>query len=111
VANYTVRNAEVSQTLGRNMGSCRGAAVCNATATINLIAPQTLFEPRRRQLDFRFARIFAVKGRSIELDLDVFNVLNGSDVLAMNNTYGGLWRNAEEILPGRLVKLGVQIQF
>jgi hypothetical protein len=111
VANYTVRNAEVSRTLGRNMGSCRGAAVCNATATINLIAPQTLFEPRRRQLDFRFARIFAVKGRSIELDLDVFNVLNESDVLAMNNTYGGSWRNAEEILPGRLVKLGVQIQF
>ena len=35
-ASYVARNAEIAPSLGRNMGSCRGAAVCNATVTLNL---------------------------------------------------------------------------
>jgi hypothetical protein len=56
-ANYQATNTEIAPSLGRNLAACRGAAVCTATATVPLVAPMTLFEDRRTQLDFRLTKI------------------------------------------------------
>ncbi len=36
---------------------------------------------------------------------------NASSILAINNTYGALWQRPTQILQGRLLKFGGQIDF
>jgi hypothetical protein len=110
-ATYTATNAEILPSLGRNLGSCRGAAVCNGTTTIELIAPKTAFEDRRSRTDLRFSRIFKVGGASIDGELDIYNILNANDVLSMITSYGASWQRVNEILAGRFVKFGVRVYF
>lgn len=110
-ASFVATNAQIAPSLGRNLGACRGAAVCNATTTINLIQPESEREDRYSQVDLRFARIFRVRGINFEANLDLYNALNASPVLNMNTRFGPQWLNANEILAGRVVKLGAQVNF
>jgi hypothetical protein len=43
--------------------------------------------------------------------LDVYNLLNASNVINMNVTYGSAWKDATQILTGRLLRLGAQFDF
>jgi hypothetical protein len=113
-ASYVATNAEILPSLGRNLGSCRGAATCNANVTVELIPPNSLFEPRLQQVDLRFSRIFQFGPRKLRGDVDIYNLLNASNVLNMNTTYsppGGVWKDVTQILGGRLIRLGMQLQF
>jgi carboxypeptidase family protein len=111
-AQYVVSNAAIVPSLGRNLGSCRGAATCNGNVTVDLIPPTVLFEPRLQQLDLRLSRVIRFGGtRRLRADVDVYNVFNASNVLSMNTTYGSGWQDVRQILGGRLVRLGGQINF
>ena len=115
-ASYVATNAQILPSLGRNLGSCRGAATCNATVTIEMIPDNTLFEPRLQQVDLRFSRIFRLGGRvKVRGNFDLNNLLNANSVLNMNTRYslpnGGQWLDARQILSGRLAKLGAQLDF
>ena len=118
-ANYAATNAEIAPSLGRNLAACRGAAVCSATARVPLVAPQTLFENRRTQLDLRFSKIFSVSQRArLRASLDIYNVLNASAVLDVNDTFGPRWQfpvggtgGADAILWGRFIQLGGELSF
>ena len=113
-ASYVATNAEILPSLGRNLGSCRGAATCSANVTVELIPPNSLFEPRLQQVDLRFSRIFQFGPRKLRGDMDIYNILNASNVLNMNTTYsppGGVWRDVTQILGGRLVRFGMQFEF
>ena len=110
-ASHVVSNAEVAPALGRNLGQCRGAAVCNGTVTVNLIEPNTVREPRQTQVDFRLSRMVRLGRARVQPRLDVYNLFNASDVQSMITRYGPTWMNASDILAGRLVKAGAQIDF
>jgi hypothetical protein len=113
-ASYVATNAEILSSLGRNLGSCRGAATCTANLTVELIPPNSVFEPRLQQVDLRFSRLFQFGTRKLRGDVDIYNLLNASNVLNMNTTYsapGGVWQDVTQILGGRLVRLGVQVEF
>jgi hypothetical protein len=43
--------------------------------------------------------------------LDIYNILNGSTVLLSTTTYGPQYLRPTEVLPGRLFKLGAQLDF
>jgi hypothetical protein len=118
LANYTATNAEIAPSLGRNLGACRGAAVCTATATVPLVAPQTLFEDRRRSVDVRASKRIKLGGaRSLQANLDIYNVFNANSVLSLNNTFGPRWQfpigtlGAESLLWGRMFQLGGNFTF
>jgi hypothetical protein len=42
---------------------------------------------------------------------DAYNVLNASSILGLNTRYGPAWLTPTQILPGRLVKFGMQLDF
>jgi Carboxypeptidase regulatory-like domain/TonB-dependent Receptor Plug Domain len=103
-ATYAATNAEIKDSLGRNLAS-------GGTASVSLIAPNAVFEPRIRQLDLRLSRTFRKERRNIQAIVDLYNALNGSAVLSEVTTYGPRWRTPTEILAGRFFKFGIQANF
>ena len=87
-ANYAAANAEIAPSLGRSLGACRGQVTCTATATVPLLDRQTMFGGRKNQLDLRVTKLLRLGTRfRLQANVDVFNVLNASDVHVFNNTY------------------------
>ncbi|HXD73177.1 MAG TPA: hypothetical protein VN628_05560, partial [Vicinamibacterales bacterium] len=100
-ATYSVTSALVSG-LGRNLSA--------GNATVDLIAPGTMYGDRLNQLDFRLSKIFRFSGsRRIQGNVDLYNLFNADPVLALNNTYGTAWQRPLQILQGRLLKFSVQL--
>ena len=111
VASNPTPNAQIRPSLGRDVGSCRGAAVCNANVNIDLIAPNSVFEDRLQQLDIRFARIFRFGKGRLRANFDIYNALNGASIMTENGGYGVAWKTPYEIMGGRLFKFSGQIEF
>jgi len=111
VATAVVPNSQIAGSLGRNLAACRGAAVCTATSTVQLIAPYSLFGERLNQVDFRAAKTFTVNRARIRGMVDLYNLFNASSVLILNNRYGPAWQQPFVVLAGRFVKFGVQVDF
>jgi hypothetical protein len=106
-ANYTYSNAQVSGALGRDL-----AAGANATvSSVPLLPPSKYFEGRIQQVDFRFSRLFRIAGKRVEPEFDIYNALNASPILSVNSTFGPLWLTPTQILSGRLLKIGFQLNF
>jgi len=86
---------------------------------VPLIPLQTMFDPRRTQLDLRLSKMFKVGQRTrFRADLDVYNVTNGGAVLSANNTYGPSWRKpvgssvqGSGFVDGRLVEFGGRLSW
>jgi hypothetical protein len=84
-----------------------------ATETVNLNTPGSLYLPRWNQLDLRFARKFKLpNGRGTwQIQADVFNVLNAHPVLAVATNYGSALGQATQALQPRILTLGAQLHF
>jgi hypothetical protein len=76
-----------------------------------LIAPNSVFGDRITQVDARFGRTFNVQHTRMQASVDIFNLLNSSGILSINTTYGTSWLAPTQILQGRLVKFGLQVDF
>ena len=81
-------------------------------ATVPLIAPGTMFGDTLNQVDLRLSKVFVLPGsRRVQALVDLYNLLNANPVLALNTTYGSQWQRPTQILQGRLLKFGIQIDF
>jgi hypothetical protein len=112
-ASWAAPNAEIAPTLGRNLAACRGAAVCNGTATVPLVASNVLFNPRVSRLDLRLGkRLDVSQTKRLQLNFDVFNVLNGSYVLGQNNTFSTTtWQKPTQTMDGLMVQFSANLSF
>ena len=108
-------NAQIFPSLGRNLSDCGGgttlSTTCTATRTVGLVEPFTQREDRLTQLDLRFAKSVRIGGARLQGSLDIFNVFNRSTVLLVNPNFGPQYVRPLEVLPGRLFKIGGQIDF
>ena len=106
-ASYVVNNAIVTGSLGRPLS---GGG--NATRTLDLIRPNSFYpEGRGNQIDFRVSRRFELNHTRIEPQFNIFNLTNANDVVSLTTRYGPSWQNVTGVLPPRMVKLGVQVDF
>ena len=110
-ASYVATNAEVATSLHRNLAACGTRVPCTATATVNLIEPFTMFEDRIYQIDLRLAKTVRIQGFRFQATVDLYNALNASPILAINTRYGPQWLVPQQILDGRLLKVGGQLTF
>ncbi|MGH7461729.1 MAG: hypothetical protein ACREMA_11985, partial [Longimicrobiales bacterium] len=90
-ATYPAPNAQIASSLGRNIGSCRGAATCTSNLNTELVAPQTRYEDRLQQVDLRFTRRFQIAQTAVLGNFDIYNMLNASAILSQNAGYGSQW--------------------
>ena len=105
-ASNVFTNAQIAPALGRPL-----AAGPNGTVTVPLLTPESHYEARIQQLDLRFSKSFRISGKRLEPQFDVYNALNASPILSVNNSYGPNWRIPTQILAGRLLKFGMQMTF
>ncbi len=105
-ADRVTPNAEIAPSLGRNLAS--GAT---GTATIPLIAPNSMYDKRVTQLDLRLTKILTFGRTRLQGMVDCYNVFNAGTVIDRNNAYGARWQQPLNILSGRLFKLGAQLDW
>ena len=75
------------------------------------MTPFTSFESRINQVDVRLSKTIRVGRAHIQGMFDIYNVINASPILSLNTTYGPNWLRPTEILNGRLIKFGAQLDF
>ena len=108
----TLTNAQIAPSLGRNLAQCGTAATCTATVTVPLEPPGTMYEARLQQVDLRFSRTFRDETTTASgASVDVANLFNASNVLNLQRQFGPTYLNVLQIMGGRLVKLGLQLDF
>jgi hypothetical protein len=113
-ANYVVTNAVMKPILGRNLGACDpAAAICNATITVNVVPPGSLYGDRTNNLDFRVAKIFRYHRTRFQAGVDIYNILNADAVTTYNPAYStvAVWPAPATILAARYAKISVQVDF
>jgi hypothetical protein len=110
-ATMTFTNAQVAPSLGRNLAACGTQTVCNSTVTINIIEPNTRFEKRYNQIDFRVSKNVRIGRVRITPRLDAYNLFNSDSVIGELSGFGATWLRPTEILTARLVKFGAQVDF
>ena len=116
---YQAANAEIAPSLGRSLAACRGATTtCNATAAVPLVAPLTMWEERRTQVDLRLSKRFAIGQRGhVKANVDIYNVFNDNSVLGLNQNYGAQWLrpiafiSQEAFLQGRFIQFSGEWSF
>jgi hypothetical protein len=47
----------------------------------------------------------------VRANFDAYNIFNAGDVLRVTDRYGASWLNAVQIIGGRLMKFGAQLDF
>ena len=104
-------NSVVAPSLGHDLAACAGRTPCTASVAVPLLAPQTVFEPRRTQLDLRITKFVGVRRGRLQLNLDMYNFLNASNVVTLNTNYGPSWLQPTSFLTGRLYEVGAQWSF
>jgi hypothetical protein len=105
-ANYVARNEEIRGSLGRNLS--QGA---NGTVTVPLIEPGTMYGERLYQLDVRLSKSVSLGQGRVRGIFDAYNLANVNPVVSQNNQFGPAWLRPTYVLPGRLLKLGFQVDF
>ena len=100
-------------------GPCTPGALVipNMTAAnlmVPLVPPGIEYGDRVNQLDFSVAKWFAIRsGRRLQAQLDVFNVLNRGDVLAVRSLNFGTasYQQPASVLQGRIVRVAMQAKW
>jgi hypothetical protein len=111
-ASYSASNAQIRPSLNRDLGQCRGSAVCNGTVVIaHLYAPYTKLEDRLTQLDFRLTKSIRLGRANVRGMFDIYNAFNANTVVAVTSRYGSQWLRPNLVLAPRLFKFGVAFDF
>jgi hypothetical protein len=112
LANYNASTNEIAPSLGRNLAVCGTRAVCTSTASVPLIAPYTLFEDRRHQLDLRLGKNFQVGPKArLNASIGLFNANNSAAIATINTNYGSQWLQPQAILAARTLQFQGTLSF
>jgi len=106
LASRSYTNAEIAPSLGRNL-----ATGVNGVASVQLIEPGTMYDERLYQLDLRASKLFRFGRSRLQANVDLYNAANAGAILSINTTYGANWMRPTNVLQGRLLRLGGQLDF
>jgi len=108
IANVNFANAAVQPALGRPLSQ-------TTSVLVNVIEPGTVYAQRLHQFDLRFTKILNVGGTRLRAMLDLYNVFNDNVGLTFTNAFNpanpAFWERPGVILPARLAKVGLQVDF
>jgi hypothetical protein len=106
LASRSYSNAEILPSLGRNL-----ATGANGVASVQMIEPGTMYDERLYQLDLRASKVFRMGRSRVQANVDLYNAANAGSILSINTTYGPNWLRPTNVLQGRLLRFGGQLDF
>jgi hypothetical protein len=94
-------------------GALVAPGLTEASVTVPLVPPGTVFYPRLNQLDLSFAKWFQVGRVRWQGQVDLFNALNASTVVAVRSVNFGTpaYNQPSSVLQGRIVRLATQLRW
>ncbi len=106
-ANFVATNAYLAtnSNLGRNL---TGTTTPTQSTTLQIADPASVYLDRDNELDLRFGYVVKYRGMRGTINLDLFNALNSSTILAANATYASTnnhWFAPTTITNPRLLKV------
>jgi hypothetical protein len=111
-ASWAAPNSVIAPALGRNLAACGTRTPCTSTATIPLVADNELFNPRVYRLDVRIGKSLSISpSKRVQVNMDVFNVMNSSYVLGQSNTFGATWQRPTQTMDGRMFQFSGDFTF
>jgi hypothetical protein len=81
-----------------------------ANLAVDLVAPYTVFLPRRNELDMRFGKVLRAGRTKSVVSVDIYNFLN-TDVAVNANQNFAVWMRPTAILNARQVKFSIQFDY
>jgi hypothetical protein len=106
---WSVPVASIAPSLGRPLAG--GAR----TASVNIVPYGGLYAERLQQIDIRVSKKIQAGRTRIQPQIDLYNLLNANTVLAENAAYSPppstTWLGPTGILPGRILKFGLLVDF
>ena len=70
-----------------------------------------MYDERLYQLDLRASKVFRFGRSRLQANVDLYNAANAGAILSINTTYGSNWMRPTNVLQGRLLRLGGQLDF
>ena len=105
-ADWAAPVASIQTSLGRPLAG--GAR----TATVPLIAPQSQYDDRTTRLDLRVGKNLRIGQRvRVQANVDLYNALNSSSVLALTNAFGARWLVPTLVLEPRILQFSASVNF
>jgi hypothetical protein len=114
-ATWVAGNAQISQSLGRNLAACPATGACSATRAIDIIPFQELFEDRITQMDLRLTKVIRLGRARIQGMAEMYNVFNAAAATGVSAAFPAaapaFWLFPYQIMGGRLFKFGAQFDW
>jgi hypothetical protein len=118
IANWPVPNTLIQSVTGR----LPPGALATGNTTIDILDNdhRLYADDRRTQIDMRFAKIFRIGSRRVDVGVDLSNLLNTNYATTYENTYqyslgnaaqGGTWNNPTAIYAPRFVRWNLSFDF
>jgi len=104
IGNFVATNSIVQPSLGRTLSG--GAP----NVTVNVVSPGAMYGDRRNQFDLRLGKVLRFGGTQTKVNVDLNDVFNAYPMLTENVSFA-VFRQPASILPARIVRIGVQIDF
>ncbi len=106
-ANFVATNAYLAanSNLGRLL---TGTTTATQNTTLQIVNPDAIYLDRDNQLDFRVGKVFKTGGMRSTVNLDFYNLLNRSTILAANAAYAS-WLTPTAISNPRLMKISLTL--
>ena len=86
-------------------------ALTQGTTTVAVDPRATTRLPTLNQLDASFRKAFRSHGRAILPRLDFYNMLNSATITSRVTTLGGSYQLPNSIQRGRIIKLGLNVEY
>jgi hypothetical protein len=82
-----------------------------SSVTVSLNEPGTSYLERLNLLDLKFSKNFKYRALRLQPSVAIFNVTNSAAIIQLNNRFGPSLDQVQQIVDGRFVRFGVQVDF
>jgi len=110
-ANFVATNAYLAtnSNLGRLLS---GTTAPTQNTTLQIVNPDTLYNDRDNQIDFRVGKVLKYRGLRSTINIDLYNLTNASTVFTANQAYAltnNVWLTPTSISNPRLAKISLTL--
>jgi hypothetical protein len=102
-ADFRYTRAAVRQSLGRNLNT--------SGVTVQVVAPETNYLPRQRQLDLRAGKRIEIERFRARASIDLYNVLNSNGPQRVRARVNETWPTPLEVQQPRMAQFTFTVDF